>query len=63
MVEDPIEDPIIRDVATTVMRSSASEPNSERFRLQLEQEFRNAGVSLTPDELAAVQRAVVEGRV
>jgi hypothetical protein len=62
-MSDAIDDPAIVAAATRVMKSSASGPSSERFRLQLDQELRNAGIALSADDLDAVQQAVVEHRM
>jgi len=63
MTDDPINDPAVRSAVTAVLRSSASDPGSERFRLQLDQEFRNADINLSPEDLVAVQQAITDGRL
>ena len=62
-MSDATSNPAVQAAAASVLRSSASEPQSERFRLQLEQELRNAGITLSPEDLAAVQQDVVQGDI
>lgn len=57
------DDPAVREAVLRVLRSSASDPTSERFRLQVEQELRNAGFDLSAEDLEAVQQAAIEGRL
>lgn len=61
-MSDAATDPVIREAVLRVASSSASEPTSDRFRSQVEQELRNAGVELSTQDLQSLMHAVIEGR-
>lgn len=62
-MSDAAIDPVIREAVLRVVRSSASEPTSDRFRSQVEQELRNAGVELSAQDVQSLLHAVIEGRL